>query len=243
MIDSLILTCWENGSAPIIYDAIQYLSLVSQILFILLYGKAYGFSLRRSALIAVITYPILFFSMYFITWVENGFRGWGDNNIVRIYMWAPLLMLMFSKLFKAPYGKMCDYFAPSFALSHAIGHLACPFVGCCHGYPSRWGVYNPALHERQYPIQWIESLGALLLCLYLLFYARRKGYECRGKVLALFLILYGSTRFIFEYFRDNTKLFWGISELAIWAFFAFVTGCVMMIFINRHEKKQHMQDA
>ena len=235
MISSLIASCWENGYSAVIYDSIQYLSLVSQIVFLILYRKAYGFSFKRAVLISVITYPILFFSMYFITWVENGFKGWGDNNIVRIYMWAPLLMLLFSKIFKVEFGRMCDYFAPSFALSHAIGHIGCPFAGCCHGYPCSWGIYNPVQHERLFPIQWIECLGALILCIYLVIYARKKGFECRGKVLALFLILYGSSRFIFEFFRDNTKLFWGISELAIWALLAFFTGCVMLLIILRRE--------
>lgn len=238
MINSLIINCWDKGYSSAIYNGIQFLSLFSQIVFLILYRKAYGFSFKRAVLIAVITYPFLFFMMYFITWAEYGFKGWGANNIVRIYMWAPLLMLPFAKLFKVPYGKLCDYFAPSFSLSHAIGHLACPFVGCCQGFPCSWGIYNPEYHIRLFPIQPLESLGALILWWYLIVYARKKGYECRGKVLALFLILYGLSRFVFEFFRDNTKLFWSISELAIWAFLAFVVGLVMLVIISRRLKTE-----
>lgn len=237
MINSLIVHCWENGSSYGIYFGIQILAVVVQILFLIFSRKAYGLSFKRAALISGITYPFLFLSMYIITWAEYGFTNWGANNVVRVYMWTPLLLLPFSKLFKVPHTKLWDYFAPSFALSQAVGHIGCPFEGCCYGYPCSWGIYNPILHERLFPIQWVECLGAFLLWWYLIVYARKKGYEGRGKVLALFLILYGLSRFVFEFFRDNTKLFWGISELAIWAFLAFVTGCMMLLIINRRQKK------
>ena len=178
-----------------------------------------------------------FFCIYFITWVEYGFTSWGSNNIVRAYMWVPLLMLPFSKLLKIPYGKLCDFFSPSFALSFAVGHISCAFAGCCCGYPFNHGIYNPLLHERLFPIQWVECLGSFMIWAILMTYGKKKGYECRGKVMALFLILTGSTRFVFEFFRDNTKLFWGISELALWAFLAFAVGCVVMVIFSSSAKK------
>ena len=236
-INSIILNCWDHGYSSAIYSGGQYLALFIQFFSLVLYRKAYGFPFKRTVLIYVVTYPLLFLWIYLITWVEYGFTSWGSNNIVRVYMWVPLLMLPFSKLLKIPYGKLCDFFAPSFSLSFALGHISCVFAGCCCGYPCSWGIYNPLLHEKLFPIQWVECLGAFIIWLILLAYARKNGYDCRGKVLALFLILTGSTRFIFEFFRNNTKLFFGISELAIWAFLAFVTGCVMMLVICRCSKK------
>lgn len=239
MLDSLIVDCWNNGYSHALYMGIQILAFFVQFLSLIFYRKAYGFSLKKAVLTYVVTYPFLFFSIYLITWIENGFINWGANNIVRAYMWAPLLLIPFAKLLRIPYGKICDFFAPSFALAFAVGHIGCIFDGCCYGYPSTWGIYNPMLHQTLFPIQLIECLGAFLVWGFLLLYAKKKNYECRGKVLAMFLILFGGGRFICEFFRYNDKLFWNISELAIWAFLALITGIIMMIIVSRPPKENH----
>jgi prolipoprotein diacylglyceryltransferase len=43
------------------------------------------------------------------------------------------------------------------------------------------------------------------------------------------LVLFGSTRFLFEFLRDNEKMFWGISNLAIHALFMFVVGVIWIV--------------
>ncbi len=46
------------------------------------------------------------------------------------------------------------------------------------------------------------------------------------------LILYGGTRFIWEFFADNEKILFGkISELAIWAFASVVIGVIWFAFV------------
>ena len=52
------------------------------------------------------------------------------------------------------------------------------------------------------------------------------------------LILFGSTRFLLEFLRDNEKLFWGISNLAIHAFIMFVVG-VVWYFVESNYWKKH----
>ena len=237
MINSLILHCYENDYSSAIYMGFQYLGVLAQLGSLLLCRKAYGFSFKRALVLFFLIYPLLFFSIYFITWVEYGFTNWGANNTIRVYMWTPLMLLPYAKLLKIPHAKLCDYFAPTFTLAFGIGHIGCIFQGCCHGYPCSWGIYNPELHQRLFPIQLVESFVSLFVSYCLLRYARKKGYECRGKVMALFMILAGLSRFVLEFFRDNLKLFWGISELALWAFITFLTGCVMMLVISKSSKK------
>ncbi len=231
MLDSLILSCYENGYSTAIYNGLQYFAVFVQLFALILTRKAYGFSLKRTVVLFLLIYPFILFFIYFVTWVEFGFTNWGANNTIRVYVWLPLLMLGYSKLLKIPFGKLCDFFSPTFPLAFGVGHVGCIFAGCCHGYPFSHGIYNPDLHMRLFPTQPLECLVSLALGLILLRYARKRGYEGKGKVMALFLILAGSTRFLLEFLRDNTKLFLGISELAIWAFLAFAAGCVMMYII------------
>lgn len=233
MIDSFILRCWESGYSGTIYTAAVVVALLAQLVSLLCYSKDFGFTAKRAFLIFILVYPFLFFWMYFITWAEYGFEGWGVKYMLRVYMWIPLFFIPYSKLLKIPYGKLCDYFAPGLALSSLFGHIACPIAGCCYGYPCSWGIYNPVLHDRRFPIQWIECLASLFIFIFLVIYLRKNNYDCRGKALAFFLIFFGAARFIGQFFRDNTKLFWGISELAVCAFFTFFSGFVLLLTVSR----------
>jgi len=238
MISRCILYCYNHGLSNYIYNGCVNAGLIVQALSLILYRKAYGFTLKRAFQIYILIYPVLFVWMFFITWVEFGFSSWGSRNVLRLYMWVPLILLPYSRLLKIPHGVLADYFAPSLALTSVIGHAGCPFAGCCYGYPCRWGIYNPELHDRRFPIQWVECSVSLLIAIFLLWYAKKNKYNGSGKVNALFLILFGSTRFFLEFLRDNHKLFWGISELAVIAFLTFATGAVWMVFLCRREKKK-----
>ena len=53
------------------------------------------------------------------------------------------------------------------------------------------------------------------------------------------LILFGSTRFILEFFRDNNKVFLGLSDLALHALFMTIVGISVYtaIIAKENEKK------
>ena len=51
------------------------------------------------------------------------------------------------------------------------------------------------------------------------------------------LMLFGYTRFFFEFARNNEKLFWGISELALHALLAGIVGTVSYFIVKNHLKK------
>lgn len=242
MIDSLILSCADKGYSSTIYLCVKYSAIFVQLFCLLFTRKAYGFSIKKVLIIYILIYPILIFGIRVVTWVEYGFQHWSHMNTVRMFVWLPPLFLFYSKLLKIPYGRLADYFAPTFALAFGLVRIGCTFAGCDYGYPCSWGIYNPKLHERLFPLQPLEFICSVLVSVWLFRYAKKHGYECQGKVMALFLILAGFTRFIFEFFRDNTKLFWGISELAIWAFLAFVEGCVLMLVIKKREKNAGLCD-
>ena len=54
------------------------------------------------------------------------------------------------------------------------------------------------------------------------------------------LIIFGSTRFVCEFLRDNDKLFLGISNLALHALLMFIVGIIALVIINKKHNKVQM---
>ncbi len=113
-----------------------------------------------------------------------------------------------------PWWKTADAFAPGVALGQAIGREGCFAAGCCWGKPTDlpWGVRFTELGHRVtgvpvdahlHPTQLYESFAALLIFGFLLWLHRRKIFN--GQVVLCYAVLYGITRFIIEFFRDDPR--------------------------------------
>jgi phosphatidylglycerol---prolipoprotein diacylglyceryl transferase len=115
-----------------------------------------------------------------------------------------------------PLWQTCDVFAPGIALGHAIGRLGCLAAGCCYGRPTSvpWAITftNPAaaanvgtpLGVPLHPTQLYES-SAELLILILLLATERKGRSYPGRTFWLYMMLYGISRFVIEFFRGDDR--------------------------------------
>lgn len=236
MINDFLRFCYEQGWSKGIYDGIVVVAFVAQLIFLIFYREKYKITLVRAIVTVFIVYPIAYFWMLVLTWMENGFKGWGSNNIVRLYVYVPLISVATAKFLKVPSGKMIDYLAPSMALQQVIGHSVCPFAGCCRGYACSWGVWNPITETRLFPNQWLECVVAAIILVYLLRLAKREKYAGTGKVYAMFLVTFGGTRFLLEFLRDNDKLFLGISNLAFHALFMVLVGTIWLMVLNKNHK-------
>lgn len=242
MINDFLKLCYERGWSGSIYNSIVIIAFVVQLIFLLFYRKKYNISILQSIIILVIIYPVAYFWMLVLTWMENGFQNWGANNIVRMYVYAPLISIVAAKVLKMPTGKVIDYVAPSMALQQVVGHSVCPFAGCCQGYACSWGIWNPVSNERLFPNQWLECFVALLVVFYLLHIAKQENYAGTGKVYAVFLITFGGTRFFLEFLRDNDKLFLGISNLAFHALFMALVGTIWVMVLYEKSKQQKFKE-
>lgn len=92
----------------------------------------------------------------------------------------------------------------------------------------------------------IESLITWLSIGYLLIRAKKRSYVPDGLEFPIMLALFGSTRFICEFYRDNTKIWLGCSSLAFHALFMAVVGIVMIIVLmikrrNRSTKERKIK--
>lgn len=116
-----------------------------------------------------------------------------------------------------------DLFAPGIALGHVVGRMGCLLAGCCYGRPTDvpWAITftNPAaaanvgtpLGVPLHPTQ-IYDAGAELLILVVLLVSERRGRPFDGRTFWLYMLLYGISRFIIEFFRgDDRGVVFGVS--------------------------------
>lgn len=109
-----------------------------------------------------------------------------------------------------------DLFAPGIALGHVIGRFGCLLAGCCYGRPTDvpWAITftDPAaaanvgtpLGIPLHPTQLYDA-GAELLIMVLLLATERRGRTFAGRTFWLYILLYGVSRFIIEFYRGDER--------------------------------------
>lgn len=234
--NELIRVIYEMGWGKLFYDIFFALGFVSVLCGLIWFGRKLKLPLWKIVVTVLIVYPIVVLWMFVMFWMESGFGTWGGNNIVRIFVYVPLVGLPVASMLKIDVKKMLSLLSFGPLLVHGISHFGCIFFGCCSGYPCSWGVYNPFYEDYRFPIQPIEALAAVAIVVYLFLRAKKRKYVPDGYEYPLMLVLFGSSRFLFEFLRNSEKLFWGISNLAIHALFMFVVG-VIWICIRMHKYK------
>ena len=98
---------------------------------------------------------------------------------------------------------------PFIPFGHAIGRVGCVMSGCCHGfeYEGPFALYYPnsvsglSPHQGYFPVQPLESLINVGICIMLLLYEKRM--KRKGQLLFLYLGLYSIARFFLEMLRGD----------------------------------------
>jgi phosphatidylglycerol:prolipoprotein diacylglycerol transferase len=125
--------------------------------------------------------------------------------------------------YELPMWTTADLFAPGIALGHVIGRFGCLLAGCCYGRPASvpWAVTftDPAaaanvgtpLGIPLHPTQLYDA-GAELAILAVLLATEQKGHPFPGRTFWLYVLLYGVSRFVIEFFRgDDRGIILGVS--------------------------------
>jgi len=107
--------------------------------------------------------------------------------------------------------KTTDIIAPSIAFGQFVGRIGCFFAGCCYGstcdlpwaitftHPESLAPKGVPLH----PAQIYSSLNGLVIFLVLVVLRRIKTFE--GQIFWTYVLLYGVSRFILEWFRGDER--------------------------------------
>jgi phosphatidylglycerol:prolipoprotein diacylglycerol transferase len=108
-----------------------------------------------------------------------------------------------------------DVFAPGIALGHVVGRLGCLMAGCCFGRATSvpWAItfHDPAaaanltpLGVPLHPTQLYEAgAEALIFAIVLLLERRGRGFP--GRTFWSYMLLYGVSRFIIEFYRGDSR--------------------------------------
>jgi phosphatidylglycerol:prolipoprotein diacylglycerol transferase len=129
---------------------------------------------------------------------------------------AVTVAFLYMRRYKMPLWTTTDVFAPGIALGHIVGRLGCLLAGCCFGRPTTvaWGITftDPAaaanvgtpLGIPLHPTQLYEAGAEGLILLFLLALERR-GRSFPGRTFWSYLLLYGATRFVIEFYRGDSR--------------------------------------
>lgn len=237
-LDSLIRFLNETiGKSFDLYRFFYVLGFLAIFIFNTFYGKKFNINKGKALLITVLSYLLIFGWAFVLAWVESLFTDWGHHNAVRVYIWMPALLFVLSKLMATDWKKLCDFITPSACIVYGIARLGCLFPGCCYGIPCQWGIYSRNAGAMVFPVQLCEAVTALILAVITIIMNRRKRYQADAKTYFIMLIPYGLSRFVWEFFADNEKVFLNISSLALHALLMSVVGAVMLIIFAAKKKK------
>lgn len=231
--NELILKCAELGISGTMYDIFFAAGFVSVFLMVTWFGRKIGIPMWKAVMIVLIVYPTLLLLMFVMFWIESGFRNFGGNNIVRVFVYGMVVAYPVAKLLKLSWKDTCGVLSIGPLSVHAVSHFGCMFVGCCTGYPCSWGLYNVATKDIRFPNQPLEAIVAWLIIFYLIGRSKKNDYKMDGLEYPIMLVLFGGTRFLFEFLRDNEKLWLGCSGLAFHALFMFVVGIIAIVVIRK----------
>lgn len=228
----------EQGQGQLLYNAFFVAGFVAVLLFALIAGKKYQIPRWKALIYIACVYMLSALWMFVQCWIENGFKGWGGNNIVRTFVWVPLAAWPVGKLLKVDWNRGCDFIAPCVPLVQGVAHWGCLFVGCCHGYSCSWGVYNPLLEENVFPSPALEASVALVIFAVIWVYEKKRDYKPNGLAYPLMLMMFGYSRFLLEFLRDNRKVVFGASTLALHALFMALVGTAVYVTIKEKARKE-----
>jgi phosphatidylglycerol---prolipoprotein diacylglyceryl transferase len=125
-----------------------------------------------------------------------------------------------------------DHFAAKLPFSIAIGRVGCFLAGCCRGIPHEgWLSVRYDDEIARYPAQLFEILFQLVTGLCFIWLVRRGAL--RGRVFALYMVLYGLFRFATEFLRETPKHAMGISVYQYLSVVMIAIGTVGIVLRSR----------
>ena len=113
--------------------------------------------------------------------------------------------VIFCRKFKLNFWLLADLLAPAVPLGYTFGRLGNFINGELYGRITTvsWGMYFPLdlSHQLRHPSQLYEALFEGVF-LFIILWSLRKKIRISGVLFSLYLISYGSIRFILEFFRE-----------------------------------------
>ena len=242
------------------YTAIHILSMVISVAFNTYYGYKLGLTKAKAAASSAFSLALLYITMILIPWVESGFQSMGAQNMVKTYVFAPIIFVIVCFVFKIDFRKVSDMHAVWPMLLHGISHLACMIPNCCGGYcylegTKMYSIAQALTGTNMVPNQLFESIAALIIGAVMFFIAYKKDFKLNGKLFYVMLIVYGINRFGWEFLRNNDKIivfgemtnaesgYFGISDLSFYSIAMVIVGIAFLVAFHIKDKKKEAAEV
>ena len=188
----------------------------------------YKIQLWKSAPVAICLTIIGTIGTYLMFFIEN--RELGGISFFGAVFLVPILFVLISKLLRIPYKQIIDLCAPAECIMLVIMKYQCLNTGCCGGRI----LFETASGEIiRFPSQMVELINALILCVVLMILSYKPKY--RGSIYPWYLVLYGTSRFILNFFRDV----WGEGTIpygTIWSIVSVIIGTIWLIILKKRKE-------
>jgi len=149
---------------------------------------------------------------------------------------------------RMPMWTTTDVFAPGIALGHVVGRLGCLLAGCCFGRPTSvpWAISfhdsnafatsGTPLGVSLHPTQLYEAGAEALILAFLLAFERR-GRPFPGRTFWSYMLLYGVSRFIIEFYRGDPRgtVFDALSTSQFVSVILVPLSVVMLVLLSRRD--------
>ncbi len=197
--------------------------------FCLLYcGEIYHFPAWGMAILAVALTCIGALGAFLLGRIETG--RWSARSYYGAVYLVPILMFPLALVFRLPYNRLLDISAPAGCVMLALLKVKCKIDGCCYG-----RIFHPAEGLKvQFPSQIVECIAALLLMAILIIMVKKGKWT--GKIYPWYMVLYGVSRFVLNFFRETTPWIGPLSSGAFWSLIAIVSGSIALIVLKRKDK-------
>ena len=165
---------------------------------------------------------------YILFYIEN--QRWGGISFYGAVFLVPVVFVLISLLMRISYGTIMDICAPAECMMLAFMKVQCLTSGCCGGrilFVARNGF------QVVFPSQVAEMLNGVAIMVILMGLGYR--WSKRGYLYPLYMIIYGITRFVLNFFRQEFAEHTGVLPPygTIWSIVAIVIGCVWLWLLRK----------
>lgn len=220
-----------------LYYGFHVLSFVVAVIWLWIMSEKYGIKSKKAIPMVACCYLTMYAVMLVLYWICTGVFGGG--HLIRAMVFLPIIVWFYSLVWDVPCRQALDMVAIVLCVVHVVLKIGCQVTGCCESWwQVEWGIYNADAGKSLFPVQLAEGLTALVLAIFLSSYAKKRKYRCEGKCMPLMLLLFGITRVGWEFLRDNEKIIFGFSELALWSLLITVVGIIWLLILHIKIRKE-----
>lgn len=223
----------------IFLDYAYYAGMIGMLLVSLITFRKFKLNIFQCLLFTVVAFlsdglgAFLMGKVYTAVVASFGSTQTANYSIYGAVFLTPILVIASAAIIKQPWRNIIDMVAISEMTARAFGKLGCHFGYCCAGVEWEHGVYNPIFKTNMFPTQLCEfgTMLAIVIFGFIYVYANKKYKP--GTLYPITALLYGSTRFIWEFTRfytyEGERHF--ILGMSLWQFCSLITVVLATIWL------------